>query len=203
MILSHKNKFIFVKTKKTAGSSISYYLWSILGNNDIRANWSIGKQDKNGFYNHIPARDIIKICGKEIWEKYFTFTIVRHPMDRMISQFFWTTKREKKYTTFHEFLKGPHAKNSLNYNIICSSSEKILNFDHILKYEEQPDSFFQMLKENKLPLTENELSRKKSGIRSDYTNWKTFIDKKDIEYIKNTEPYATEIKIHKKLGYII
>lgn len=35
MIISHKHKFIFVKTKKTAGTSIETLLASICGEEDI------------------------------------------------------------------------------------------------------------------------------------------------------------------------
>jgi len=35
MIISHKYKFIFIKTRKTAGSTIEYNLSSFLGPNDV------------------------------------------------------------------------------------------------------------------------------------------------------------------------
>ena len=35
MIISHKHKFIFVKTFKTAGSSVEKYLYDYLGPSDI------------------------------------------------------------------------------------------------------------------------------------------------------------------------
>ena len=35
MIISHKYKFIFIKTRKTAGTTIEYNLSKYLGKNDI------------------------------------------------------------------------------------------------------------------------------------------------------------------------
>ncbi len=73
MIVSFKYKFIFIKTYKTAGSSIENYLYSFLNNKDILAPtqehigincW--GDFDKREVEGYIPKRDI---------EKYHKFKI--------------------------------------------------------------------------------------------------------------------------------
>ncbi|NCO74411.1 MAG: sulfotransferase family protein [Cyanobacteria bacterium] len=58
MIISHEYKFIFVKTRKTAGTTISRYLSSFCKNTDIVANIGDEFSDKScndkGFFNPLP-----------------------------------------------------------------------------------------------------------------------------------------------------
>jgi hypothetical protein len=59
MIISHKFQFIFVKTAKTAGTSIEMYLSSICGPNDIFTPFSLTEKNHvprnfQGWFNPIP-----------------------------------------------------------------------------------------------------------------------------------------------------
>ena len=36
------------------------------------------------------------LIGREIWDEYFKFTVVRNPYDRMISRYFWSLSNGKK-----------------------------------------------------------------------------------------------------------
>jgi hypothetical protein len=91
MIISHKHKFIFVKTKKTAGSTLEKLLFPYLGENDIctgsprddtpRLNTSV----TNG---HMSWRQIQASIPEE-WNTYYKFTIERNPWDKVVSSYFW------------------------------------------------------------------------------------------------------------------
>lgn len=82
MIISHQHKFIFIKTKKTAGTSIEIALSKICGEQDIitpvspedeKTRMALGYRGPqnyiiNGarlFYNHIPASDV-RALGKSV-----------------------------------------------------------------------------------------------------------------------------------------
>jgi hypothetical protein len=105
MIISHKYKFIFIKTRKTAGSSIEKYLFEYLGPNDIcsgssrdntpRLNVDIGKRHyKDG---HLPWT-YIKENWPEEWNSYFKFAVDRNPWDKTVSYYYWIKHSKPKKT---------------------------------------------------------------------------------------------------------
>tara|TARA_Y100001963_G_scaffold156262_1_gene249419 strand:- start:2620 stop:3201 length:582 start_codon:yes stop_codon:yes gene_type:complete len=78
---------------KTAGTSIEVAL----------DGWKPHSSDPE---KHMNVKSIVEKHGEELWEKYFTFTFVRNPWDRMVSMFFWR-KRVKfipKELEFKEFV---------------------------------------------------------------------------------------------------
>jgi len=46
--------------------------------------WGVGK--------HAGASDIRSLVGQQVWNQYFTFSLVRHPVDRMKSMYLWTER---------------------------------------------------------------------------------------------------------------
>ncbi|UOQ84351.1 hypothetical protein [Gracilibacillus salinarum] len=88
MIISHKHKFIFIKTRKTAGTSIEISLSRYCGDQDIitpispkdeKIRKKLGKQPQHyhKLYNHMRAQQIKKFVGEEIWKDYYTFCFDR------------------------------------------------------------------------------------------------------------------------------
>jgi hypothetical protein len=126
MILSHKYKFIFLKTRKTAGTSIEIALSRFCGPDDtltpilhedemIRADWGIvprnhefdladysSGEPKPGlkFFNHIPAVEARERIGARIWGSYFKFCFERNPWDKVISQFWFDNQSKPDFDSF-------------------------------------------------------------------------------------------------------
>ncbi len=121
MIISHKNKFIFIKPAKVAGSSVEVALSKWHGENDIitpQEKFNL-KSDEDfynspgrnykGFHGHISAEEVRKKIGENIWNSYFKFTIVRNPWDIVVSKYFYekyrTFKKEFSYNNLKEKIK--------------------------------------------------------------------------------------------------
>ncbi|MCP4384095.1 MAG: sulfotransferase family protein [Hyphomicrobiales bacterium] len=122
MIISHKHRFIFLKTEKTAGTSLQTALASVCGPDDLivgprrhpttkktmGVNPSTGLGGKvptrlkrfipgtGGYYAHMRARQVRAVVGGEVWESYFKFAVERNPWDRQVSNYYHRLNRRKK-----------------------------------------------------------------------------------------------------------
>ena len=106
MLCSHEKKFVYLKTRKTAGTSVEIFFerfclppgqfrethWTnqiitqagIVG---ARGQWLVQPQ----FYNHMPASEVRNILGREIFDSYFKFCTMRNPFDKIVSHFWRKT----------------------------------------------------------------------------------------------------------------
>ena len=105
MIISHSHKYIFIKSLKTAGTSIEAALSQHCGkddmvtplgdywfNRDERGQWIHSSMNAEGFSQHDPAVEVKRKVPPEIWNKYLKFSIVRNPWDRVVSLFAWEAR---------------------------------------------------------------------------------------------------------------
>jgi hypothetical protein len=122
VIISHQHRFIFIKTRKTAGTSIEMFLSALCGPEDIvtpiaeaghPAHGHVGFFDplpeirlgrpvvrtlreaiaRRRFYNHIPAASVRARVPPRIWHDYHTFCVERDPWDKTLSHFAWLRTR--------------------------------------------------------------------------------------------------------------
>lgn len=124
MIISHKYKFIFIKTVKTAGTSIEVDLNKVLGENDVatpiypeveghRPQNFVAKNRffrKTKYQNHMSAKEVRKIVGRTVWDEYFKFCVEREPVSKVISYYSMLTNspyhnKKTKDISFDEFIE--------------------------------------------------------------------------------------------------
>lgn len=123
MIISHTHKFIFIKSFKTAGTSIDTALSNYCSANDIVTplnDFRHNRNEKGEFLHkamnadayikldlpnlqHVEAKIIKKMETPEVWNNYFKFSIARNPWDRAISYFYWNTRNNPALTPKKKF----------------------------------------------------------------------------------------------------
>jgi len=105
VLVSFAKQFIYTKTVKTAGTSVEIFFepfclppegyerthyrgesvtdYGVVGyrgpNRPADAQW----------YNHMPAAQIRKYLGDNVWDEYFKFCVVRNPYDKLTSMYFF------------------------------------------------------------------------------------------------------------------
>jgi len=106
MILSHEHKFLFLKTRKTAGSSLEKCLLPHLNpETDICTGGSYeddypSLNYPSGWNTHLELSELGVLINSlqflEILNNYFVFTIERNPWDKVVSMYFWMQKTRPK-----------------------------------------------------------------------------------------------------------
>jgi hypothetical protein len=111
MIISHKLRFIFVKTAKTAGTSIEIFLSKLCGSLDVVTPIipSISPhtpRNYRGFHNHVSANAIRNQLEPNLWNSYLKFCVERNPWDKTISHFHAVKSRQDCNLTFDRYLSN-------------------------------------------------------------------------------------------------
>ena len=133
MIISHKHEFIFIKTRKTAGSSIEHYLSKYLGPNDICTGSLIdGTPRLNAPHHkgHIDHTWVAKKFPNE-WRTYYKFAVDRNPWDKMISYYNW----HKPQCSFEDYC----LEDTQQYNCWFRYADDVVRVDRLMKYEDLHD----------------------------------------------------------------
>jgi len=105
MIISRTHKYIFIKSLKTASTSVEAALSKCCSEQDVvtplgdywfnrdeRGEWVHSAMNAEGFLQHDFASDVKRKVPPEIWSEYFKFSIVRNPWDRVVSLFSWEAR---------------------------------------------------------------------------------------------------------------
>ena len=110
MIVSHKHKFIFLRTEKTASTSLFDALYPHLGPDDevaglTRPGWAKYSPIHHGAlkrtfprlfgpHPHATAAQARAVAGRDIFDSYDTFAVERNPWERQVS--LYTNRQWKK-----------------------------------------------------------------------------------------------------------
>jgi hypothetical protein len=207
MIISHKHKFIFFKTRKTAGSSLQVALAQHCGPDDIiTGQYRLGVDDNSHsaglnmdrfFTNHPhPELEPVKsFVGQEIWNSYFKFAIVRNPFDIAVSRYHWNKKGKvinEEETSVKDFQHWVESKNLFKEDSLlrytCSNGR--LDLDFIGHYETLEDDVNYICDTIGIPSLE--LPTLKGGFR-DKKHYSEFYNESIRKLVEDF--YATDLKL--------
>jgi len=107
VIISHIHKYIFIKSAKTAGTSVEAALSQYCSGEDVvtplgdyrinrdgKGQWVHRAMNARDFQQHQWAITIREKVAPEIWNSYFKFSIARNPWDRVVSLFTWKARND-------------------------------------------------------------------------------------------------------------
>jgi len=189
MIISHKHKFIFIKTRKTAGSSIERYLFNYLDDDDIctgstiEGTPSLNTNIKDG---HVSWTIISSLYPYE-FKNYFKFAVERNPWDKVVSYYFYScNKSPKRIKNGFESFVNKFAKNVIDWNLYTSNDKLVVN--NIINYENLHDSFCTL----PIPYNDELLTTKLKGNFRKESDYRKFYNSNSIKVVEDL--FKKEIK---------
>lgn len=180
MLVSHRHRFIYTKTAKTASTSVEVFFEPFcVDDPDWRPRHGREAEESpagivgyrgpspgdSPWYNHMSAREIRDRLGSDIWNAYLKFCVVRNPFDLLVS-WFWFEQRTKTppgdpVATFRA---------SLEERIpVLGRSAYLIDgdwcLDHYLRYEQLESDISTLADTLGLDVETENLPRLKTGIR--------------------------------------
>lgn len=211
VLLSNKHNFLFIKTMKTAGTSIEGILekYCMPETSDPRTHHRealhsdegiVGPRSrpisKHGWREHMAAYQMKNKLGDK-FDSLYKFTVVRNPWDKMVSMYFYKlykNEKNQRILTFDQFISTQ--SHSLDHWIYHIDQKQVCNY-HI-RFENLNEDLKKVADILKLP----------DFNIADLPNWKSDTSRdKNIHYSQYYTPesqatvarlYAREIK---EFGY--
>ncbi|WP_205472034.1 hypothetical protein [Nocardioides sp. SYSU D00038] len=213
MILSRQHGFIFMKTLKTAGTSVEIALSRVCGPEDVitplPAEDEVLRRERGGrppqnyespplphrVTEHIRAGKLRRIIGWQEWSSHYRFAIERNPWDAVVSLYFWVTRNLDDPPTFEEYLAGPRPETLAVRNFQMYHFEGKVAVDRVLRYEHLADDLAEVWHHLGLP-GEPDLPRAKGGARPAGADYRRFYTEESAARV--AELFAQPIQ---EMGY--
>lgn len=203
MIISHSHKFIFIKSYKTAGTSVEAALSEICTDDDVvtslgdyhfnrneKGEWIHKSRNPGDFHQHDDAITIKSKIPEQIWNDYYKFSIVRNPWDRAVSFFFWENRKAPELLTrkrFYHYLGVPYDELNLTRKRFLeyirgdwSNNDKYYSIDgkqcvdFVIRYEYLEEDFNKVCDAIRISL--KNLPRLKTGMRQKNFHYSYYYD---------------------------
>ena len=213
MIVSHEHGFVFMKTRKTAGTSVEIALSRVCGPDDVitpvtaddeALRRSVGGRGPQHYesppldhkaFNHMPVSMVRRMLGRRRFESYFSFAIERNPWDAVVSLYHWRYRDSETPGDFTAFVESEAveafaAKNQRIYRL-----DGRVAVDRVLRYESLAPELAAVWSELGLPGSPD-LPHAKAGTRPRGPSYRSYYD--DSSRDRVAELFAAPIA---DLGY--
>jgi hypothetical protein len=197
VIVSHEHRFVFMKTRKTAGTSVEIALSRVCGEEDVitpvteedealrRANGGRGPQhyetppnlERNAF-NHMPVSMVRRMLGRERFTSYFSFAVERNPWDAVVSLYHWRnrdTTPGSALPSFGEYVASEAVETFAAKQQRIYRLKGAVAVDRVLRYEALADELEVVWKELGLPGSPD-LPHAKGGTRPSGPSYRSYYD---------------------------
>lgn len=209
MIVSHKHKFVFIKTAKTAGTSIEIALSKFCGDDDIitpiipedeELRKSLGYRTAQNYTTlegedirpHISARRVRRLISRRVWDQYYTFCFERNPWDKIVSLYYYRFQKEPR-PSINDFIKSEQNKRFRRKGFDLYTIKGSIVVDRVCLYESLEEHLNDVL-HNKLGIQESiELPRAKGNLRPANTSYQELLDPESVDII--TRLFSEEIQL--------
>lgn len=129
MFISHRHKIIFIHIQKAGGSSIQRLFEQL----DPELVTQIAIDPAKNRPKHCFATDISEVIGKQMFDEYTTFSVVRNPFDRLVS-WYWMLKLRSFEEANPDIIET--AGDKVNFALIDALNEHASTFEAFISLPE-------------------------------------------------------------------
>jgi hypothetical protein len=203
MLVSHKHKFIYIKSIKTAGTSTEIFLEPYCVTNVLESHGREMIQTNEGiigtrmnqhlaeiseFYNHMPPYKIKNSIGEEKFNSYTKIINVRNPFDMMVSHYYFKPTFDlysRVETSFEDYLLTTNVVEDLSkkYRDLMYIEDEFI-VDEIVRFENLEEDIFKLLDKLELPSPKRELGEYKKNKRRPDKDWKKMYSNETKELVE-------------------
>ncbi len=208
MLISHRYKFIYLKTTKTAGTSVEVALEPYA----LPINFKRDKENKNDavvteygivgargkcgnqhqWFHHMGARKVKAQIGDDIWNSYYKFCNIRNPWDKTVSAFHFhhsEIKNEKKEIIFRTFKDWLEQGENLMHDRAIYFINNAPVADDVIRYETLASDLHRICNRFGVPTVEIPTlkSKERGAEKIDFREYYNEKSKKLIEKLYNIE----------------
>jgi len=220
MLVSHRYKFIYTKTVKTAGTSVegffdrfcmldgewqeSHYRDEYESAAGIVGYRGLNKPQDAKWYNHMPASLIKQQLGDDIWSSYFKFCVVRDPFEKCVSSF---EHQGREHTIRNRSLRkriitlGMSEEQRRFLDFLESAPPVDRNkyvidgafcLDDVIRYESLVEDVERICGKLSLPFEQEDLPKFKTGYRRSEATVQSLFTPKAIKKVRQLFAYEFE-----------
>jgi hypothetical protein len=210
VLVSHSRRFIYTKTRKTAGTSVEAYFepyctaekhWTLREGRDM----AVSKAGIIGFrgthvppgtpwYNHMPAAEVRSLLGSETWASYFKFCVVRNPFERLVSAFYFEQRPADRTAAhadaFRAWLSDGGGDRWLDRSAYTIDGD--LCVDDVIRYERLAEGMERICARLGVPWEPARLPTLKSGFRPLEVPLAAYYDAEAIERVARLHAFELE-----------
>lgn len=200
MIISHKYKLIFIKTRKTAGTSIEVFLSGRCGPDDVVtpidppvAPHQARNHEAGGFFNHIDAAGVRARVAREVWDGYEKFCVERNPWDKTLSYYHMEKARRGGVLSLDEYLETGELP--VNYPLYTEPGDPSrVIVDRVLRYERLTEDLAEVFGRLGIPFDRDLGIRAKGEYRTDRRPYREVFAPEQAARV--AAAHAPEIALH-------
>jgi hypothetical protein len=220
VIISHTHRFIFIKTRKTAGTSIEVFLSGHCGEGDVftpilphvephvarnhKGFWNpqlfAGDESlvqsvralaqRRKFWNHMPARMVRDRVPEHVWRDYYKVAVERNPWDKTLSHFHMHKARPNGPGTLDEYLA--RGRFCLNYPQYTDRAGALM-VDRVVRYENLMDELGAVFAQVGIPFSGDLGVQAKANFRGDRAHYRHVYTEQQRRIIERV--FAPEIAL--------
>lgn len=204
-LICHSKKFIFLKTRKTGGTTLEMALQGYCAPGrevEERTGYVetpegvIGSRAYDGspapVFEHMPAGKVRAWVGPEIWNSYAKVAVVRNPYEKLVSEFYWQRRQARdlpamgQIAEFRKWVQSDDRKWTIEDHSILSIQGRLV-VDHLVRHESFGAAVVRLAAD--LGLEPLALTDFKTGIRPRQIEIIQYYDRDTVNYVRQNFAY--------------